>query len=94
MAPDIVVFSKKRWDALSAADQQIIAEAARESVGAMRGFWKEREDLARKTVASGGCTFVRDIDKTSFQRAMQPVYNKFVVSSEQRALLQAIQSTR
>ncbi|MBS1207726.1 MAG: hypothetical protein H6R19_124, partial [Proteobacteria bacterium] len=94
MAPDIVVFSKKRWDMLQPGDQQIVADAARESVGVMRSLWKEREDSARKTVTAAGCTFVRDVNKQSFQSAMRPVYDKFVVNMEQKALLQAIQDIR
>ncbi|MDP5239210.1 TRAP transporter substrate-binding protein DctP [Uliginosibacterium sp. 31-16] len=94
MAPDILVFSKKRWDTLAEEDRQIIAEAARESVGIMRRFWKEREEQASRAASAAGSIFVRDVDKASFQSAMKPVYDKFVTTSDQRALLQAIQAIR
>lgn len=94
MAPDIVVFSKRRWDTLAEEDRQILSTAARESVQIMRRLWKEREDQAMRAVGAAGTMFCRDVDKGSFQSAMRPVYDKFVTTSEQRTLLQAIQSIR
>jgi tripartite ATP-independent transporter DctP family solute receptor len=91
MAPDILVFSKKRWDMLAEEDRKIIAEAAREAVTIMRRLWKEREEQAMRAVAAGGTTFIRDVDKPSFERAMRSVYDKFVTTPEQRNLLKAIQ---
>lgn len=91
MAPDILVFSKKRWDSLSAEDQEIIASAARESVTLMRRYWKEREDAAKKALAAAGVVIVSGVDKKSFQDAMRPVYDRFVTTDQQRALLRAIQ---
>ena len=92
MAPDILVFSKKRWDSLSADDQALIAQVAREIVPLMRRLWKEREDTARSKVQKAGCTLVSDVNKASFQSAMQPVYSQFVKTEQQRKLLAAIQS--
>ena len=92
MAPDILVFSKKRWDSLSADDQALIAQVAREIVPLMRRLWKEREDTARSKVQKAGCTLVSDVNKASFQSAMPPVYSQFVKTEQQRKLLAAIQS--
>jgi tripartite ATP-independent transporter DctP family solute receptor len=92
MVPELVVFSKKRWDTLAPGDQALIAEAARESVVAMRRFWREREEAARSGALAAGTVFVKDVDKASFQNAMRPVYDKFVTSPQQKALFQAIKA--
>lgn len=94
MAPDILVFSKKKWDTLSPEDQQLIREIARETMSRQRRYWVEREDAARKAVTASGTSFVSSVDKQSFQNAMRPVYDKFVVNDKQRALLKAIQSMK
>ncbi|GAB2897423.1 hypothetical protein GCM10027046_28710 [Uliginosibacterium flavum] len=94
MSPDILVFSRKRWESLAEEDRKIIADAARESVGIMRRFWKEREEQASRAVSAAGSIFVRDVDKASFERAMKPVYDKFITTADQRTLMQAIQAIR
>ncbi|WP_158239189.1 TRAP transporter substrate-binding protein DctP [Uliginosibacterium sp. TH139] len=94
MAPDILVFSKRRWDGLSAEDQQLISAAARDSVRLMRQYWKEREDSARKAVVAAGTRLIQDVNKQSFENAMRPVYDQFITSSEQKSLLRAIQELR
>ena len=94
MAPDMLVISRKRWDSLSPEDQALIADAARESVPVMRGYWREREESARKSAAAAGTVFVKDVDKSSFQSAMRPVYDKFISSAQQKALFQAIKAMK
>ncbi|MDR3412188.1 MAG: TRAP transporter substrate-binding protein DctP [Formivibrio sp.] len=94
MVPDMLLFSKQRWDALSAEDQVLIADAARESVAIMRRFWHEREEVARKNAAAAGTVFITNVNKKSFQDAMRPVYDKFVSMPKQKILFQAIQAMR
>ena len=92
MVPEIIVFSKARWQKLSTEDQQLIRSAARDSVPRMRSYWQEREQTARKRAMEAGTQFVTDVDKAAFQRAMHKVYEQFVTSAEQKALLKSIQS--
>lgn len=94
MAPDLLVFSKKRWDALSPEDQQIIADAARESVGIMRRYLHESEEVSRQNAVKAGTIFVKDVDKASFRNAMRPVYDRFIVTPQQKALFQAIKNMK
>lgn len=94
MLPELLLFSKKRWDGLAPEDQALILEAARESVPLMRRFWREREDAARKAVISAGTTIIKDVDRASFRSAMKPVYDKFISSAQQKALFQAIRGTK
>lgn len=90
MAPDILVFSKKRWNTLAEEDRAIIAQAARESVDVMRRLWREKEEAARTNAAVAGVNFVKNVDKNAFRNAMRPVYDRFVTSAQQKALFQAI----
>ncbi len=92
--PELLVFSKKRWDVLSPEDQALIAEAAREAVNVMRRLWREREEQARKASLAAGTTFIKDVNKESFRNAMRPVYDKFVTTPQQKALFQAIKGIR
>jgi len=50
LAPEIMLFSKKVWDTLTAEDQKVIRQAAKESVPTMRKLWDEREEKSRKIV--------------------------------------------
>lgn len=77
MAPEMLLFSKKIWDTLPAADQAALREAARESVAYMRKLWDEREAKSLQIVKQAGAEIV-EVDKASFQTAMKPVYDKFV----------------
>jgi tripartite ATP-independent transporter DctP family solute receptor len=92
--PELLIFSKKKWETLAADDRQLIAEAARESTAVMRRLWKESEETARKNCLGAGTTFIKDVDKTSFQNAMRPVYDKFIVTPQQKALFQAIKAMK
>jgi TRAP-type C4-dicarboxylate transport system substrate-binding protein len=92
MVPEILLFSKRRWDVLSEEDQALVAAAAKASLPIMRGFHREREAAARQHAEDAGTIFVRDVDKASFQSAMRPVYDRFVVTAQQKALVQAIRA--
>ena len=88
----ILVFSKKRWDSFSPADQEIIRQAAHESTLYSREICKSLEEESLAAVRDGGSTIVTDVNKASFQNAMNPVYSRFVTSEQQRNLLRIIQN--
>ncbi|MBL0729925.1 TRAP transporter substrate-binding protein [Piscinibacter sp. HJYY11] len=89
MAPEILLFSKRVWDTLPAAEQKIIRDAAKESVAYMRKLWDEREAKSLATVKAGGAEIV-EVDKASFQSAMKPVYDKFLTDPKLQALVKRI----
>jgi tripartite ATP-independent transporter DctP family solute receptor len=93
LAPEILVFSKRVWDALPKDEQDIIRKAAKESVPFMRKQWDAREAASRKTVEAAGSQIITDIDKKSFQAAMQPVYAKFAADAKLQALVKRIQDS-
>ena len=93
MAPEMLLFSKKIWDTLTPDDQKAIRQAAKESVPVMRKLWDEREAKSLATVVAGGAT-VTEVDKTSFQAAMKPVYDKFIADPKLKDLVKRIQDTK
>ena len=93
MAPEILLFSKKVWDTLSADDQKNIRAAAKESVSYMRKLWDEREAKSLAIVKAGGAE-VLDVDKASFQAAMKPVYDKFIKDPKLQDMVKRISAVK
>lgn len=93
MAPEVLLFSKKVWDGLSAEDQKAIRAAAKESVPFMRKLWDEREEKSLAIVKAGGAQVV-DVDKAAFQAAMKPVYDKFITDPHMKDLIRRIQDSK
>jgi tripartite ATP-independent transporter DctP family solute receptor len=93
LAPEMLLFSKRTWDTLSAEDQKAIRQAAKESVPYMRKLWDERETKSKAIAKAGGAEFI-EVDKASFQNAMKPVYDKFIVDPKLKALVKRIQDTK
>jgi tripartite ATP-independent transporter DctP family solute receptor len=93
MAPEILLFSKRVWDTLTPADQQIFRQAAKESVAYMRKLWDEREEKSLATVKAGGAQIV-EVDKASFQAAMKPVYDKFLKDAKLQDMVKRVQAVK
>ena len=93
LAPEMLLFSKRTWDTLSAEDQKAIRQAAKESVPYMRKLWDEREAKSKAIALAGGAQFI-EVDKASFQNAMKPVYDKFIVDQKLKTLVKRIQDTK
>ena len=66
MTPAVLVFSKRVWDTLSAGEQTIIRDAARDSVPIMRRLWDDYEVAAERTAEKAGAKIVRDVDRKAF----------------------------
>jgi tripartite ATP-independent transporter DctP family solute receptor len=93
MAPEVLLFSKRIWDTLSADEQKALRQAAKESVPYMRKLWDEREEKSLATVKAGGA-IVNTVDKVPFQAAMKPVYDKFITDAKLKSLIKRIQDTK
>jgi tripartite ATP-independent transporter DctP family solute receptor len=91
MAPEVLMFSKRTWDTLSADDQKALRQAAKESVVYMRKLWDEKEISSQKLVVAGGIT---QVDKAPFQAAMKPVYDKFIKDDKLKSLVKRVQDTK
>lgn len=93
MSPELLVFSKVIWDTLDAEEQEVIRQAAKESVPYMRELWDAREAQSRAAVEAGGATIISDFDRQSFVDAAQPVYDKFAGDAKLQDLIKQIQAT-
>jgi tripartite ATP-independent transporter DctP family solute receptor len=92
--PEIVAVNAKVWESLSAEDQKILKEAAQESAVLQRKLWKEREKASEEKVLAGGVKFNAIPDKSAFQAAMKPVYDKYLAANPGlKPLVELIQST-
>jgi tripartite ATP-independent transporter DctP family solute receptor len=93
MAPEVIAFSKVMYDKLSKADQEILRQAAKDSVTYMRRIWEEKEKASLAKVIAAGAQII-EVDKKPFQDAMAPVYAKYIKTDHQKALLKAIQDLK
>jgi TRAP-type C4-dicarboxylate transport system substrate-binding protein len=92
MAPEMLLMSKKIWDTLPPAEQQVWRDAAKASVPYMRKLWDEKEAKSRAVVEKGGAQIV-EVDKKSFQDAMKPVYDKFITDPKLKDMVSKIQAS-
>ncbi|WP_394180734.1 TRAP transporter substrate-binding protein [Yoonia maritima] len=93
IVPEVLVMAKSSFDKLSAEDQEIVRQAARDSVPVMRELWAAREAESEARVRAAGVEIVTDIDKTPFIEAMVPVYEKYVTSPVLQQMVADIQAT-
>lgn len=89
LQPEVLVMSKKSYDKLSADDQKIIRQAAKESVVKMRELWDAREKSSEAKVRAAG-SVVSSVDKAEFVAAMKPVYDKYVTDDAMKKLVERI----
>ncbi len=75
--PEVLVFSKKAWSAVSADDQSLIKKFAREAQMEERELWKKYEQQAMEKAKAAGCEIVEIADKAPFQNAVKPVWDKY-----------------
>ncbi|MEO3991558.1 TRAP transporter substrate-binding protein [Pseudocitrobacter cyperus] len=72
ITPEMLLYSKVKWDKLSADDQQKIITLAREAQLEQRELWKAYNEQALTKMKAGGVQF-HEIDKTFFVQATEPV---------------------
>ncbi len=84
-APDILLMSRRSFDALSPGDRQLVLELARESVQVMRREWDASEDKARQAVLAHGVK-ANDVDVAAFRTAAAPLLRDYLQQPEIAAL--------
>ena len=75
--PEMLVFSKRVWGTLSADDQNLIRKFAREAQLEEREFWNQYELKALEKAKAAGSQIIEIADKTPFQNAVKPVWDKY-----------------
>lgn len=91
LTPEILAMSKIRFDRLPRPDQEIIRQAAKESVPHMRGLWVKLEEDARRQVEAAGAQ-VHQADKPAFAKLIQPVYDQFVRDAKLKSLIERMRA--
>jgi tripartite ATP-independent transporter DctP family solute receptor len=89
--PEIFVFSKRTWDALSKEDQTLLRKLSREAQIEQRKLWDDYVGVAETKLKAAGIQFVT-ADKKAFYDATQPVRDKY--GAKYAALLKRIQDTK
>jgi tripartite ATP-independent transporter DctP family solute receptor len=77
VVPEILVFSRKSWDALSKDDQELLRKLAAEAQAEERALWAAYEKQAMDKARAAGIQIVETIDKKPFQDAVKPVWDKY-----------------
>ncbi|MGY4307220.1 tripartite ATP-independent transporter DctP family solute receptor [Bradyrhizobium sp. USDA 4369] len=75
--PEVLVFSKRAWTNLSTDDQALIRKFAREAQLEERELWKAYEREAMEKAKAAGSEIIEIADKTPFQKAVKPVWDKY-----------------
>jgi len=92
--PETLCINAAVWKKLSADDQKILKEAAQESALLQRKLWKERSKASEAKVKAGGSMINAIPNKSAFQAAMKPVYDKFLADNPNlKPLVKLIQNT-
>ena len=79
--------SLSRWRKLSDADKQLVKSAAKRSVPVMRQMWQARVSEARTRLITAGIEANEVDDLSAFQARMEPVWERFITTEEQKDLV-------
>jgi tripartite ATP-independent transporter DctP family solute receptor len=90
--PEILVASKIVFDKLSPEDQEIIKQAAKDSVEYQKRLWAEKVEVSRKKVEDAGCTITEVPDNSAWQATVQPMYDE--LSAELQAVVVEIRAVK
>ncbi len=91
--PEALVMSKARYDQLSKPDRELVRAAARASVPEMRRLWDARMAEARAALSASPVK-VNQVDRAPFAALMKPVWDQFITTPGQRALVNCILEQR
>ena len=88
-APDVLLISRRSFDALAPADRELLLDTARRSVAIMRQHWDASESAARQAVLDYGVQF-NDVDMAAFRKAAEPLLADYTRRSEIEPLYRRI----
>jgi tripartite ATP-independent transporter DctP family solute receptor len=94
IVPEMLVFSKKAWDAMSKEDQALLLKFAKEAQQEERKLWVAYENQAMDKAKAAGIQIIQvsDADKKAFQDAVKPVWDKY--GPKYAATVKRIQETK
>jgi tripartite ATP-independent transporter DctP family solute receptor len=92
--PECLCINAEVYEQLSDAEKVAVEEAAQESAILQRDLWAKRAESSREKVLAAGVTFNEIPDKSAFQDAMKPVYDKYLGDNPSlKPLVELIQTT-
>ena len=74
--PEMILFSKRSWDKLSAEDQALLRKLGKEAQEDERKLWADYNQQSLDKMKAGGVTF-QQIDRDYFVKATQPVRDQY-----------------
>lgn len=92
--PSVLVFSQRVWRTLSQQDQDLLRQAARESVGHMRSLVDAYDADARRQAEAAGVRIDDEVDRKSFTDALVPLYSVVVEEARLQDFVSRIQAER
>jgi tripartite ATP-independent transporter DctP family solute receptor len=90
--PEIVVGSQKSFDALSAADRELISRCAMDSIDFQRDAWRAYEAMAEKKLRQAGVSIERPSDPEAWRARVRKLYDSLDPSMS--ALVARIKAVR
>jgi len=72
MTPDVIIISERSWNNLTAEEQKILKEAARESLDEQIKIWDATDNMNKEKGIKSGVKFV-EVDKAPFRAAVKPM---------------------
>lgn len=90
--PEILVFSRRSWEELSAEDQELIMRLSKEAQQEQRELWDARVEESMAKILAAGIEVITFDDKTPFQEAVKPVWDQYGANyADLVARIQAVQ---
>jgi tripartite ATP-independent transporter DctP family solute receptor len=80
-APDVLLISRRRFEALTVADQHLLRELAAASVSVLRKSWDAGEATARSAIATAGVQS-NAVDTAAFRAAVAPLIEHYRGNAE------------
>jgi tripartite ATP-independent transporter DctP family solute receptor len=77
IVPEILVLSRKTWDALTPEDRELVRKYSREAQAEERVLWAAYEKQAIDKAKAAGIEIIEIADKAPFQAAVKPVWDKY-----------------
>ncbi|MBQ9910725.1 MAG: TRAP transporter substrate-binding protein DctP [Lachnospiraceae bacterium] len=92
--PEITVMSKKTLEKLSAEDQALIRQAAKEATDFQISLWGDKEAADKKTALEKGVVFIEvdEATKNGFYEAMSPLYKE--LNEEEKKIVEQIRNVQ
>lgn len=91
--PRPVIVSKKFWDSLNKAEQEVFSQAITEAAEFERATFIEVQTAAVEAIKAAGLTFT-EIDQDAFRAVLEPVWQKWATDLDAQEILDGILALR